>query len=117
MSAYRVPRRFGWTTSLIPAAFLILGLLPLSAFAVTAPVGATPGSFSVNNNGGANYDIPIVVPPGTAGMVPHLALKYERQIDNTLLGIGWSVSGLSVIQRCGRTIVLDGQKGGVNYDT
>src|SRR5713226_8793032 len=117
MVAHRNLRRSAWTQTVIYSAFFILSTQSLVAHAVTAPVGATAGSFSVNNNGGANYDIPIVTPPGTAGMAPHLALKYERQIENALLGIGWSVSGLSVIQRCGRTLVLDGQKGGVNYDT
>ncbi|HLQ26291.1 MAG TPA: SpvB/TcaC N-terminal domain-containing protein, partial [Acidiferrobacterales bacterium] len=116
MSAYSIPRRFGWTKPVIYSAFLVLGLLPLSAFAVTAPVGATPGSFAVNQNGGATYTIPISVPPGTAGMVPKLVLSYDKQVQNDLLGVGWSVSGLSVIQRCGATIALDGMKGGVNYD-
>ncbi len=78
--------------------------------------GATPGNFSVNQNGGATYTIPITVPPGTAGMVPKLALSYDKQIQNDLLGVGWSVSGLSQIRRCGATIVLDGFKGGVNFD-
>src|SRR5712692_10310350 len=116
MSAYGIPRRFRRTTSIIQVAFLGLYLLPLSAFAVTAPVGATPGSFAVNQNGGATYTIPISVPPGTAGMVPKLVLSYDKQVQNDLLGVGWSVSGLSVIQRCGATIALDGMKGGVNYD-
>lgn len=30
--------------------------------------------------------------------------------------MGWGLSGLSVIHRCGATIELDGFKGGVNYD-
>src|SRR5713226_6508970 len=116
MSAYGIPRRFGCTKSIIYAAFLGLGLLPLSAFAVTAPVCVTPGTFAVHQNGGATYTIPLTVPPGTAGMVPRLALSYDKQVQNDLLGIGWSVSGLSLIQRCGRTIALDGMKGGINYD-
>src|SRR6266545_1005966 len=90
-------------------------VLSLTAHAATAPVGATPGSFSVDPNGGASYNIPITVPPGTAGMAPMLALSYDKQIQNDLLGVGWSVSGLSLIQRCGATIALDGFKGSVNY--
>src|SRR6266581_4857688 len=48
----------------------LLAGVPHNAFAVTSPVGATPGSFAVNQNGGATYTIPIAVSPGTAGMVP-----------------------------------------------
>src|SRR5713226_7857691 len=96
---------------------LALMVVVPASLAATAPVGATPGSFAVNQNGGATYTIPITVPPGTAGMAPKLALTYDKQVQNDLLGVGWSVSGLSLIQRCGRTIALDGLKGGVNYDT
>src|SRR5882672_2215638 len=82
----------------------------------TSSVGATAGTFSVDQNGGAGYTIPISVSPGTAGMEPRVALSYSRQIQSDLLGVGWSVGGLSIIHRCGTTIVLDGLKGGVNYD-
>ena len=87
-----------------------------AAHALTAPVGATAGSFSVDPNGGANYSIPIILPPGSAGMAPSLALGYSAQVDSGILAKGWSVSGLSGITRCGRTIPLDGQSGGVSYD-
>jgi len=107
MSAYGIPRRSAWTKPIIYTGFLVLGLLPWPAFAVTALVGATPGSSAVNQN---------TAPPGTAGMVPRLALSYDKQVQNDLLGVGWSVSGLSLIQRCGGTIALDGVKGGVNYN-
>src|SRR5229473_2241307 len=96
---------------------LALSVVVPATLAATTPVGATPGSFAVNQNGGATYTIPITAPPGTAGMVPNLTLTYDKQVQNDLLGVGWSVRGLSLIQRCGRTIALDGIKGGVNYDT
>ena len=32
--------------------------------------GVTPGEFSVDESGGANYQIPLAVPPGTSGMQP-----------------------------------------------
>src|SRR6266446_2053455 len=102
--------------------FVVLGLsfsavLSLAAQAATAPVGATPGSFSVDPNGGANYTIPIQIPPGSAGMAPSVALTYSKQVDNPLVGVGFSISGLSIISRCGSTKVLDGIKGGVYYDS
>ncbi len=92
-------------------------VLSLAAQAATAPVGATPGSFSVDPNGGANYTIPIQISPGSAGMAPSIALTYSKQVDNPLVGVGFSISGLSIISRCGGTIALDGAKGGVYYDS
>src|SRR6266581_2433365 len=93
--------------------FVVLGVsfsavLSLSAHAATAPVGATPGSFSVDPNGGANYTLPIQVPPGSAGMTPSIALTYSKQVDDPLVGVGFSIAGLSIISRCGSTIALDG---------
>lgn len=82
----------------------------------TNPVGATPGSFTVSSSGAATYSIPLATPPGTNGMQPNVSLNYSSQGGNGLLGIGWSVGGLSVIHRCGATIAIDGFKGGVNYD-
>ena len=92
--------------------FVVLALsssavLSLAAQAATAPVGATPGSFSVDPNGGANYTIPIQIPPGSAGLAPGIALTYTKQVDDPLVGVGWSISGLSIIRRCGSTIALD----------
>lgn len=49
-------------------------------------------------------------------MQPQLTLAYNSQSGNGLMGMGWSISGLSVIHRCGATIMVDGFKGGVNYD-
>src|SRR6266581_1475686 len=92
-------------------------VLSFTAQAATAPVGATPGSFSVDPNGGANYTIPIQIPPGSAGMAPSIALSYSKQVDNPLVGVGFSIFGLSIISRCGSTIALDGAKSGVYYDS
>jgi hypothetical protein len=66
MLAYGIPRRFGWTKSIIHAAFLILSLLPSSVFAV-------------NQNSSATYTIPTIVPPGTTGVVPRISLRYHKQ--------------------------------------
>src|SRR5689334_2725596 len=79
--------------------------------------GMSIGGLSVDNNGSANYSIPIVVPPGTASMEPHLSLSYSSQMGNGLLGVGWSLSGISVIHRCARTIAQDNFKGGIFFDS
>lgn len=98
---------------------ILIFLLPLPsiALAVTSPIGATTGSFSVSPGGAASYTIPIVAPLGTNRIQPNLSLTYNSNGSNGLLGVGWSMSGLSVIHRCGATIAVDNIRGGVYYDT
>jgi hypothetical protein len=73
-----------------------------------AAVGRTPGAASVSPLGEAMYSIPIVLPPGTNGMTPSLSLEYRHRTKRGLLGVGWSIGGLSQITRCGRTVAQDG---------
>lgn len=77
----------------------------------------TPGQFKVSETGAATYTIPIQAPPGTAGMEPKLALTYNSQAGNGPLGVGWSLSGLSVVHRCAKTITQDGTNRGISYDS
>src|SRR6266849_473506 len=105
-------------------AVLVPWVALLSALIVPAPVqaqttvaGFTPGSFQVTEGGAAAYRIPIRVPPGIAGMEPSLALVYNSQAGNGLVGAGWSLEGLSAITRCSTTAAQDGVRGGVNYDS
>lgn len=75
-----------------------------------------PGSFEVDQSGNATYSIPIVVPPGTAGLAPKLSLDYSSGDGTGLVGIGWSLSGLPVIARCARTVSQDGAHGAITFD-
>lgn len=72
-----------------------------------ADAGTLPGSLGVGNSGAATYSVALVVPPGTAGMQPNLSLDYSSQGANGMLGLGWSLGGLSSIHRCGKTIAQD----------
>ncbi len=74
-----------------------------------------PGQFGVSN-GNAGYAIPIQIPPGAADVQPALSLAYSSDAGNGLLGVGWTLSGLSTITRCARSKAQDNVRGAVNYD-
>jgi|GEM_PF-865151 len=77
-------------------------------------VGTMAGSASTDG-GAAQYHVPIVVPPGRAGMQPDLALVYNSRSGNGVMGMGWTISGLSSIHRCPQTPEQDGRALGVSY--
>src|SRR5437016_5646810 len=79
-------------------------------------LGTIKGEFTVDQNGSAVYSIPIQVPPGTARMQPELSFVYHSALINGLMGVGWSLQGLSAIKRTGATPAQDGVRSGVRYN-
>jgi len=69
-------------------------------------VGSTPGTLTAT--GSAGYQIPIETPSGTNGLQPAISLNYMSNYVNGILGIGWSIGGLSAISRVNKNVYNDG---------
>ena len=93
---------------------LLVVAVPQSSFAQSMTL---PGKFSVGSSGSATYNVPIALPPGTAGLVPSLSLEYNSQGSNGLLGIGWALGGLPSIGRCPQTVAQDGALGAITFNS
>ncbi len=94
--------------------FPILVSINQVAFSATHTASAIQGSFGVSG-GSANYSIPITIPPGMAGMEPSVSLSYSSQGGNGVVGLGWSIGGLSLISRCAQKLAQDGIIRGVDF--
>lgn len=75
--------------------------------------GVIDGYADVNNYGAATYTIPIKV-PNSNNLIPDLALQYNSQAGNGLLGMGFSLTGLSVIEYDNKNIFQDGVAEGID---
>jgi RHS repeat-associated protein len=89
--------------------------IPATPIVAASTNGYLPSSWSVTPKGELALTLPIVVPPGRAGMEPVLSLDYSSGSGNGLAGVGWSVSGFSTITRSGRNWTRDGETDGVDF--
>src|SRR4051812_46310309 len=96
-------------------AIIFVGVLAALLLAA-GPASADPSSFF----GAFEEDVPIVVPP-FHGLEPKLSLHYSSSAGNGPVGVGWSLTGFSVIERAspgggtprytnGDIFLLDGQE-------
>ncbi|MFI5298840.1 MAG: RHS repeat-associated core domain-containing protein [Polyangiales bacterium] len=75
------------------------------------------GNVGVTTDGAFTYEVPIQVAPGRMGMQPNLSLSYNSRTANGILGPGWTLSGLSSIERCKKTFANDGVADAVHFDS
>lgn len=80
------------------------------------PAGETKGEFAVSEKGSATYTLELKVPPGTNGMQPNLSVSYDSQGQDSYMGMGWSLNGLSVISRCPTTLAQDTLIDPIDFD-
>lgn len=81
-----------------------------------ASAGSLDDAVGVGTSGNATYSLQIAVPPGSGGMAPALGLNYSSQGANGVMGVGWSINGLSSIHRCTKTLAQDGVTGRIRFD-
>lgn len=79
-------------------------------------VGEIPINSGTSPTGAKTYEIPINVYPGMKDMQPKLALTYNSQAGNSVVGMGWRISGLPSITRVGKSYYYDGKAEGVKMD-
>ncbi|MFC1748566.1 RHS repeat-associated core domain-containing protein [Pseudomonadota bacterium] len=94
---------------------LLLVLAVFSHKGLAAEPGTIPTHFSVSPSGAATYTVPIEVPPGVNGVTPKISLVYNSQAGEGIVGLGWSIAGLSKISRCKGTIAIDGANQPIDY--
>ena len=51
------------------------------------------------NSGSGSHSIPIQLPKGPAGFAPSLTLQYHTGNSNGILGVGWKLSGPTMVSR------------------
>ncbi len=88
---------------------------PLITHAKDIP-GATQTSYAVSPSGAFSFQVPIIVPQGVNGVQPNLSLNFSSARGNGRVGVGWDVTGLSAINRCGQTLATHGRRIGVKYE-
>ena len=102
----------------LPRRLLILVAILVSGVgAAGANIGRIAATFHVDQYGAATYSIPIFAPRGPSDLQPELSLTYNSQDAASYVGVGWSISGISEIYRCNRTVAQDGSASNVALQT
>lgn len=71
----------------------------------------------ISQTGAKTYSVPMTVYPGINGLTPQIAFTYSSQGGKGPLGIGWSLSGLSSINRVTKSTYYDNTPERIKLDT
>jgi RHS repeat-associated protein len=76
----------------------------------------TKGNIEVNGGGQLQFSLPIALPPGVKSVAPQMNLVYTSGTGNGIAGIGFSLTGITSINRVVKNIEKDGESKGVQLD-
>jgi len=79
----------------------------------TKVVGEIPIQSDVSPSGAMMHTVPIELYPGLREMQPQLALVYNSQAGNGVMGVGWNISGLSSIIRVNKNLYYNDKTDGI----
>lgn len=88
---------------------------PVISTSEDSPVLPSNGVFDVSQAGAATYSYAINAPQGVGGMNPNIAITYNSQSGNGIVGWGCSISGISAITRGMKTVFHDGLSVGIQH--
>lgn len=74
------------------------------------------GSFDIGPVGNATYNIPVDLPPGTAGLKPEISIVYNSFSGDGVMGKGFSLSAISSITRANTTVFHNGYISDIKFD-
>lgn len=74
------------------------------------------GSFDIGPVGNATYNIPVDLPPGTAGLKPDISIVYNSFSGDGVMGKGFSLSAVSSITRANTTFFHNGYISDIKFD-
>jgi hypothetical protein len=83
------------------------GVLLLGSGAAAAAVGRIEAGYGVDRNGTPEYVIPVRLTAGTAGLTPQLAISHAGASARSVVGVGFTIAGLSAITPCEKTVASD----------
>ena len=89
------------------AIYTIIAIFLCPSIHATQLVGKISANLGVGETGAATYTIPIDIQKSANGFSPDIALTYNSQAGNGLVGLGWGISGLSSITISPRSVYFD----------
>ncbi len=80
-------------------------------------VGTIPLTINVNEFGASQIDVPIHLPNGIASLTPELSFAYNSMSGDGILGVSWTIGGLSKISRVPKSYYYNGITGESGFDS